>query len=109
MIKAKSSADVTYIAQAESTGHVEIRPESVATRIKVNSEGKAKSVIYIDRNGLEHEQDAEIIIVSTGAIQSPRLLLNSKSSLFPEGLANSSGLVGKYYMIHPYVKASYYF
>jgi len=106
MIKAKSSADVTYIAQAESTGYVEIRPESVAIRIKVNSEGKAKSVIYIDRNGLEHEQEAEIIIVSTGAIQSPRLLLNSKSSLFPEGLANSSGLVGKYYMMHPYVKAT---
>lgn len=106
MFKARSSADVTYIPKAEATGKVEIRPECVATRIKVNSEGKVKSVIYTDKNGLEHEQEADIIIVSAGAIQSPRLLLNSKSSLYPEGLANSSGLVGKYYMTHTHCYTS---
>ncbi|RJQ42906.1 MAG: GMC family oxidoreductase [Nitrospiraceae bacterium] len=106
MIKAKSSADVTYIAKAESTGNVEIRPESVTTHIKINSQGKIKSVIYADKNGLEHEQEAEIVIVSAGSIQSPRILLNSKSSLFPDGLANSSGMVGKNYMIHTYISSS---
>jgi choline dehydrogenase-like flavoprotein len=100
MIKAKCSANVTYIPKAESTGNVEVRPESIATQIKVDSKGRARSVIYFDKDDLEHELKAKIIVVSAGTIQSPRLLLNSKSSLFPDGLANSSGLVGKYFMQH---------
>ena len=98
--ESKSSVDVTYISKAESTGKVEIRTESVTTRIKLDSKGRAKSVIYFDKNDVEHECEAKIIIVSAGSIQSPRLLLNSKSSLFPDGLANSSGLVGKNLMQH---------
>ena len=100
MTGAKSSIDVTYIRKAEATGKVIVRPESVATRIKVDAEGKAKSVIYFDKNGIEHEQKAAIIIISAGTIQSPRLLLNSTSNIFPDGLANSSGLVGKYLTQH---------
>jgi choline dehydrogenase-like flavoprotein len=97
---AKSSVDVTYISKAEATGNVVVRPQSVVTRIKVDSKGRAKSVIYFDENGIEHEQEAKIIIISAGTIQSPRLLLNSKSKIFPDGLANSSGLVGKFFMQH---------
>jgi choline dehydrogenase-like flavoprotein len=100
MSGAKSSIDVTYIPKAEASGKVVVRSESVATRIRVDAHGKAKSVIYFDKNGVEHEQKADVIIVSGGTIQSPRLLLNSKSKLFPDGLANSSGLVGKYFMQH---------
>jgi choline dehydrogenase-like flavoprotein len=100
LTKAKSSVDVTYIPKAEATGRVQVRTESVVIRIEVDARGKAKSVIYVDKDGLEHEQEAEVIIVSAGAVQSPRLLLASKSSLFPDGLANSSGLVGKYFMEH---------
>lgn len=100
MSGAKSSVDVTYIRKAETTGKVVVRPQSVVTRIKVDAEGKAKSVIYFDKNGVENEQKASVIIVSAGAIQSPRLLLNSKSKIFPDGLANSSGLIGKYLMQH---------
>ena len=100
MTRAKSSVDVTYIRKAEATGKVVIRPHSIATRIKVDPEGKAKSVIYFDKNDVEHELKAKIVIVSAGTIQSPRLLLNSKSKIFPNGLANSSGLVGKYFMQH---------
>lgn len=106
MTKAKSSVDVAYIPKAEATGRVEIRPQSVATQITVDAKGKAKGVIYFDENGIEHEQKAEIIIVSAGSIQSPRLLLNSKSSLFPDGLANSSGIVGKYFTQHLSVRSS---
>lgn len=100
MSGAKSSVDVTYIRKAEATGNVIVRPQSVVTRIRVDLEGKAKSVIYFDKNGIEHEQKAGIIIISAGTIQSPRLLLNSKSKIFPDGLANSSGLVGKFFMQH---------
>ncbi|MDH4230751.1 MAG: GMC family oxidoreductase [Nitrospirota bacterium] len=100
MTGAKSSIDVTYIAKAEATGKVEVRPESRVTRIAVDPRGRARGVIYFDRNGSEHMQEADIIILSAGSVQSPRLLLNSKSALFPDGLANSSGLVGKYFMQH---------
>jgi choline dehydrogenase-like flavoprotein len=100
LTKAKSSVDVTYIPKAEATGQVEIRPESVVLRIEVDARGKAKSVIYVDRDGVEHEQEAEVIILSAGVVQSPRLLLASTSTLFPDGLANSSGVVGKYFMEH---------
>lgn len=106
MVRSKSSADVTFIAKAEATGKVEIRPESVVTQIRTDSGGKANSVFYVDKNGLEHEQEANVIIISAGSIQSPRLLLNSKSSSFPDGLANSSGMVGKNYMVHLYVESS---
>lgn len=100
MSGAKSSVDITYIQKAESTGNVVVKPQSVVTRIRIDAQGKAKSVIYFDRNGVEHEQKANVIIVSAGTFQSPRLLLNSKSKIFPDGLANSSGLVGKYFMTH---------
>jgi len=100
MSGAKSSVDVTYIRKAEATGNVVVRPQSVVTRIRVDSEGRAKSLIYFDKNGIEHEQKADIIIISAGTIQSPRLLLNSKCKIFSDGLANSSGLVGKFFMQH---------
>jgi choline dehydrogenase-like flavoprotein len=103
---ARSSVDVTYIPKAEATGRVKVCPESVAIRIEVDARGKAKSVIYVDKDGVKHEQEAEVIIVSAGAVQSPRLLLASESLLFPDGLANSSGLVGKNLMEHLSVRSS---
>jgi choline dehydrogenase-like flavoprotein len=100
MTRAKSSVDATFIPKAEATGKVSVRPQSIAKQILLDKRGKAKSVIYMDDSGAEQELKAAIIIVSAGSIQSPRLLLNSKCSLFPDGLANSSGLVGKYFMQH---------
>jgi choline dehydrogenase-like flavoprotein len=105
MSGAKSSIDVTYISKAEATGKMVLRPECIATRIGISPQGKAKSVLYFDKNGIEHEQEADVIVVSAGIIQSPRLLLNSTSKLFPDGLANSNGLVGKYFMQHFNIRA----
>ncbi len=100
MMGAKSSADVTYMAKAERTGRVEIRPNCTAREITIDAYGMAKGVLYFDSLDKEREQSARIIIVSGNAIETPRLLLNSKSNHFPEGLANSSGLVGKNFMTH---------
>lgn len=100
MVNAKSSTLVTYVPKAEATGNAEIRPECAVARIKTDYRGKASSVMYFDKYDKEHELKAKVIVVSAGAIQSPRILLNSKSSSFPDGLANSSGLVGKYFMQH---------
>ena len=97
-MRAKGSMDVTLIPKAEATGNVEVRPNSVVREITIDEKGKVDGVIYFDSNKKEKKQMAKIVVVSASALESPRLLLNSKSSLFPDGLANSSGLVGKNFM-----------
>jgi len=99
-ISAKSSIDVTYVPKAEATGRVEIRPQCMVREITVGPDGRAKGVIYFDRNGSECEIHGRAIVVAGNAVETPRLLLMSTSSRFPNGLANSSGLVGKFFMEH---------
>jgi choline dehydrogenase-like flavoprotein len=99
-IAAKSSIDVTYIPKAERTGKALIRVECKAREITVGPDGRARSVIYFDPKGHEDEAFARVIVVAGNAVETPRLLLLSKSRLFPDGLANSSGLVGKRFMEH---------
>lgn len=96
--RAKGSMDVTFIKMAEETGKVEVRSGSVVREITVNKQGKADGVLYFDSEMVEHRLEAGIVVLSAGALESPRLLLNSKSFLFPDGLANNSGLVGKFFM-----------
>lgn len=99
-ISAKSSIDVTYIPKAEKTRRVEIRTECMARKISLGDDGKARGVVYFDKNGSEKEVFARAIVVAGNAVETARLLLLSKSKLFPNGLANSSGLVGKRFMEH---------
>ena len=68
----------------------------------------ASGVVYYDPNGMERFQPAEVVILAANGIGTPRLLLNSASSRFPSGLANSSGLVGKNLMLHPWPQVSGY-
>ena len=79
----------------------EFRTGCFATRVNLDAKGRARSVSYLDETGAGMEQAARIIVVSGNAIESPRLLLLSANPLFPDGLANSSGLVGKNLMRHP--------
>jgi choline dehydrogenase-like flavoprotein len=72
----------------------------MARLITVTPEGKAQGVIYIDREGREHEIRARAIVLAGNAVETPRLLFLSKSRQFPDGLANSSGLAGKYFTEH---------
>ncbi|HEV2329063.1 MAG TPA: GMC family oxidoreductase [Verrucomicrobiae bacterium] len=99
-IASKSSIDVTYIPKAERTGRVSIRSECMAREIVVAPDGRARSVVYFDPDGKEQEVSGRIIVVAGNAVETARLLLLSTSRLFPNGLANSSGLVGKYFMEH---------
>ena len=105
-ITAKSSMDVTYLRKAEKTGRVEIRSQCMAYRVTVTPNGKAQGVVYFDRDGRGHEIHARAIVLAGNAVETPRLLLLSKSSQFPDGLANSSGLVGKYFTEHLAVMAN---
>ncbi len=98
---AKASTDITYWPHAIRSG-VELKTRCRVREITLNDEGMASGVIYYDENGIEHEQKAEVVIAACNGIGTPRLLLNSKSVLFPDGIANSSGLVGKNLMFHPY-------
>jgi choline dehydrogenase-like flavoprotein len=68
----------------------------------------ANGVVYYDPNGVERFQPAEVVILAANGVGTPRLLLNSASARFPNGLANSSGLVGRNLMLHPWPQVSGY-
>jgi choline dehydrogenase-like flavoprotein len=97
---AKWSTLYAEIPKAEATGLLDLRPESHALQIQHDSDGNATGVLYADKDGKHIVQKARIVCVACNAIESARLLLNSASSKFPHGLANSSGQVGKNYMRH---------
>ena len=99
-IGAKWSTLYSEIPRAMKTGHAELRPQSMVLRIEHDKSGKATGVLYADKDGNQHLQKARVVCVAGNSIESPRLLLNSASSLFPNGLANSSGQVGRNYMNH---------
>ncbi len=100
-VGAKHSTLVSHIPDAVKHG-AEIRTRCLAFEVPVDGQGRATGVRYFrdDADGSFHEefQPARMVIVAGYAIETPRLLLNSKSSRFPQGLANSSGLVGRYLM-----------
>jgi len=97
---AKSSTLATVIPKAVATGRCEIRAESTAFRVETNSAGRATGVSYYDRDGREHRQGARAVILAANGAETARLLLLSESSRFPEGLANSSGAVGRHIMFN---------
>ena len=97
---AKWSTLYTEIPAALATGNLELRPECMALQIQHDDAGKVTGVLYADKDGKQHVQKARIVCVAGNTIESPRLLLNSASAKFPDGLANSSGQVGKNYMRH---------
>jgi choline dehydrogenase-like flavoprotein len=99
-IGAKWSTLYTEIPRAIATGLVELRPESMVLRIEHDKAGQATGVLYADKYGRKHLQKARVVCVAGNSIESARLLLNSASSMFPDGLANSSGQVGRNYMNH---------
>jgi choline dehydrogenase-like flavoprotein len=99
-IGAKWSTLYTEVPRAESTGSFELRTECHALRIEHDADGRASAVVYKDTHGTEQRQRARVVCVAGNAIETPRLLLLSESSMFKEGLANSSGQVGRNYMMH---------
>lgn len=97
---AKWSTLYAEIPKGEATGKLEVRPNSQALQIQHDDSGRVTGVLYADAEGNQHVQKARVVAVAGNSIESPRLLLNSASSKYPDGLANSSGLVGKNYMRH---------
>jgi len=97
---AKSSALVTMIREAEATGRCEVRADSYVFRVDTNAKGRATGVAYFDGERQERFQNAKAVVLAANGAETPRLLLNSANAKSPDGLANSSGLVGKYLMFN---------
>ncbi|HET9179656.1 MAG TPA: GMC family oxidoreductase [Terriglobia bacterium] len=100
-IGSKASTDVTYWPKALRKGAV-LKTRARVREITVDTRGRVQAALYYDRLGKLHEQRARVVVVACNGVGTPRLLLNSKSNLFPQGIANSSGLVGKNFMLHPF-------
>jgi len=98
-VKAKSSTLATVIPIAEKTRRCEIRPNAYTRQISVDAAGRVTGAVYFDGNRREVFQKAKAVVVCANGSETPRLLLMSKSSRFPHGLANSNGLVGRHLMV----------
>jgi len=97
---AKWSSAYTDIPRGEATGNLEVREKAHVARILHDDSGKVTGVEYHDADGTLQMQKARAVCVAGNSFESPRILLNSASSMFPDGLANSSGQVGRNYMRH---------
>ncbi len=97
---AKASFDLAFWPHAIAAGTKLVTGARVRM-VTTDSQGRADGAIYIDRQGREQRQKAKAVVMASNGIGTPRLLLLSASSQFPNGLANSSGLVGRNLMLHP--------
>jgi len=99
-IGAKWSTLYTEIPAAEATDHFELRTGAMALRLNHDAAGQVTGVVYADSAGTLHEQKARAVCVAGNVIETTRLLRNSASTLFPDGLGNASGHLGRNYMRH---------
>ena len=98
----KSSTLITFIPDALATGRYDLRANCYVRQILVGKDGRATGVLYEDEDGTEYVQEARAVVLSAGGIETPRLLLLSACEQFPDGLANSSGQVGRNATFHQY-------
>ncbi len=98
---AKATPSLTHWPSALAAG-ARLVTGARATQIPVDEQGRARGVVYLDTEGVECFQPAQVVMLAANAVGTARLLLLSASPRFPDGLANSSGLVGRRLMQHPY-------
>jgi len=98
-IKANYQSTTVHLPPALATGNLDIIPNAHVREVTVNKDGKATGVAYIDKtSGKEVQVKGKAVVLAAGACETVRIMLLSKSSAFPNGIANSSGAVGKYIM-----------
>jgi choline dehydrogenase-like flavoprotein len=87
------------IPPAMATGNVTLITDAMVREVSIDAQGKARGVHYIDKlTRVDHHVTAKVVVLAASACETSRIMLNSKSTLFPNGIANSSGVVGKYLM-----------
>jgi choline dehydrogenase-like flavoprotein len=99
---AKSTSQSVFTPDAVATGRYDLRPDCYVHSLTMGEDGRVKGALYEDSEGRMVEQEAAAVIVCCGAIESARLLLASSTDRFPDGLANSSGQVGRNATFHEY-------
>ena len=98
---AKANPSLTHWPNALAAG-ARLLTGARAAEIPLDANGRATGVVYLDADGVERLQQAQVVVLAANAVGTARLLLLSVSPRFPDGLANSSGLVGRRLMQHPY-------
>ena len=94
----KGTADITFIAKALATGHCTLQPACQVLQLEAGAGDRVKAAVYADGAGKQHRIEADAFAVACGAVETPRLLLNSAGTHAPEGLANESGQLGRNFM-----------
>jgi choline dehydrogenase-like flavoprotein len=98
-IRANYQSTTVHLPPALATGNLDIIPNAHAREVTLNKDGRADGVVYIDKTtGREERVRGKAVVLAASSGETVRILLNSKSAQFPEGLANRSGKVGKYIM-----------
>ena len=98
-IKANYQSTTVHLPPALATGNLDILPNAMVRAVTMDENGRATGVICVDKvTGEERTLKARVVVLAASSAESVRILLNSKSAHYPNGLANSSGLVGKYIM-----------
>jgi choline dehydrogenase-like flavoprotein len=105
-VNARTGTHNTVIPAALQTGNCRLRTNAMVKEVLLDQSGKATGVAYFDEGGKLREQPADIVIVSGGAVESARLLLNTKHRLFPNGLGNRYDWVGRNLQSHSYSGAT---
>jgi choline dehydrogenase-like flavoprotein len=100
LVGAKSDAQVCAVDPALEHANVTLKTNSYVERLETNASGREISKVIIKNNGSREEVSADIVVASCGAINSAALLLRSANKKHPNGLANSSDVVGRHYMGH---------
>jgi choline dehydrogenase-like flavoprotein len=94
----KGTADLTYVARALQSGNCTLDTVSQVVRLETGKDDRVQAAVYADSAGGLHRAEADLFVVACGAVETPRLLLNSAGPHAPDGLANESGLVGRNFM-----------
>ncbi len=98
-IRANFQSTTVLLPPALATGNLAIRTDAMVREVTVDDRGRATGVHFVDRNTLIDEFVAgRVVVLAASACESARIMLNSTSNTFPDGIANSSGLVGRYIM-----------
>src|SRR5882724_1750453 len=98
-IKANYQSTTVHLPPALATGNLDLLTDAMVREVKVDDQGKATGLAYVDKTtGREGEVHGRVIVLAASSAESARILLNSKSPRFPNGVANGSGLLGKYIM-----------
>ena len=100
--KSRAGKDVTYWPKAIAKG-ARLETQCRVRELTITPDGLAGKVVYYDSEGNVSEQNSRVVVMACNGVGSPRLLLNSTWGLFPSGVANSSGLLGKKLMFHTIV------